>query len=98
MEDIEKEPRLSDLSTQWTMLFQAHHGTPEEVGDALRLMMLRYSGAVHRYLLKTVGDPEEVKELDQEFGVTPRIGRICTLSRDAETELALKTRLCVFAC
>ena len=69
MEDVEKEPRLSDLSTQWTMLFQAHHGTPEEVGDALRLMMLRYSGAVHRYLLKTVGDPEEVKELDQEFAL-----------------------------
>jgi RNA polymerase sigma-70 factor (ECF subfamily) len=51
------------------MLFQAHHGTPEEVGDALRLMMLRYSGAVHRYLLKTVGNPEEVKELDQEFAL-----------------------------
>jgi RNA polymerase sigma-70 factor (ECF subfamily) len=69
VEDVEKKPRLSELSTQWTMLFQAHHGTPEEVGDALRLMMLRYSGAVHRYLLKTVGDPEEVKELDQEFAL-----------------------------
>ncbi len=69
MEDVEKEPRLSELSTQWTMLFQAHHGTPEQVDDALRLMMLRYSGAVHRYLLKTVGDPEEVKELDQEFAL-----------------------------
>jgi len=69
VEDVEKELRLSDLSTQWTMLFQAHHGTPEEVGDALRLMMLRYSGAVHRYLLKTVGDPEEVRELDQEFAL-----------------------------
>ncbi len=69
MEEVEKEPRLSELSTQWTMLFQAHHGTPEEVSDALRLMMLRYSGAVHRYLLKTVGDAEEVKELDQEFAL-----------------------------
>jgi RNA polymerase sigma-70 factor (ECF subfamily) len=31
--------------------------------------MLRYSGAVHRYLLKTVGDIEEVRELDQEFAL-----------------------------
>ncbi len=69
MEDVRNEPRLSELSTQWTMLFRAHQGTPEEVGDALRLMMLRYSGAVHRYFLKTVGDPEEVNELDQEFAL-----------------------------
>ena len=69
VEDVDKEPRLSELSTQWTMLFQANHGTPEEASDALRLMMLRYSGAVHRYLLKTVDDSEEVKELDQEFAL-----------------------------
>jgi len=69
VEDVQKEPRLSELSTQWTMLFQAHHGTPEQVNDALRLMMLRYSGAVHRYLLKTVGDPDEAQELDQEFAL-----------------------------
>jgi RNA polymerase sigma-70 factor (ECF subfamily) len=85
VEDVEKEPRLSELSTQWTMLFQAHHGTPQEVNDALRLMMLRYSGAVHRYLLKTVREPEEVKELDQEFALrflkgsflkyNPKVGR-----------------------
>ena len=69
MEDVEKDPRLSELSTNWTMLFEAHHGTPEQASDALRLLMLRYSGAVHRYLLKTVGNPEEVKELDQEFAL-----------------------------
>jgi DNA-directed RNA polymerase specialized sigma24 family protein len=69
VEDVQKEPQLSELSTQWTMLFQAHHGTPEQVSDALRLMMLRYSGAVHRYLLKTVGDPDEAQELDQEFAL-----------------------------
>jgi RNA polymerase sigma-70 factor (ECF subfamily) len=69
LEAVENDPRLSELSTQWTMLFQAHHGTPEEMSDALRMMMLRYEGAVHRYFLKAVGDPEVVRELDQEFAV-----------------------------
>ena len=69
VEGIDREPRLSELSTQWTMLFEASHGTPEEVSTALKLLMLRYSGAVHRYFLKTVGDAEVVKELDQEFAL-----------------------------
>ena len=69
MEDVEKDPRLSELSTNWTMLFDANHGTPEQASDALKLLMLRYSGAVHRYLLKTVGNPEAVRELDQEFAL-----------------------------
>jgi len=69
VEDVAKDPRLSELSTQWTMLFQANHGTPEQVGDALRLMMLRYEGAVHRYFLKVMGDPDLARELDQEFAL-----------------------------
>ena len=69
VEAVEKDPRLSEMSTQWTMLFQAHHGTPEQMNDALRIMMLRYEGAVHRYFLKAVGDPEAVRELDQEFAL-----------------------------
>jgi len=69
VEDVDKDPRLSELSTQWTMLFQANHGTPEQVSDALRLMMLRYEGAVHRYFLKVMGDPEVARELDQEFAL-----------------------------
>ena len=39
------------------------------MNDALRIMMLRYEGAVHRYFLKAVGDPEAVRELDQEFAL-----------------------------
>ena len=69
VEDVAKDPRLSELSTQWTMLFQANNGTPEQVGDVLRLMMLRYEGAVHRYFLKVMGDPDLARELDQEFAL-----------------------------
>jgi RNA polymerase sigma factor (sigma-70 family) len=69
VEDVARDPRLSELSTQWTMIFQANYGTPEQVGDALRMMMLRYEGAVHRYFLKVVGDPDVARELDQEFAL-----------------------------
>jgi RNA polymerase sigma factor (sigma-70 family) len=69
VEDVEPDPRLSELSTQWTMLFGAHRGTPEQITEALKLQMLRYQSAVHRYFLKTVGDADAAQELDQEFAV-----------------------------
>lgn len=85
VEDVAKDDRLSELSTHWTMLFQANHGTPDQVSDALRLLMLRYEGAVHRYFLKVMGDPDIARELDQEFALRflkgkflkydPRLGR-----------------------
>lgn len=67
--------KLSELLTQTTLLFQAHHGTPEQSDEAMQLLMLRYSGAVHRYLLKAVGDPEVAKDLNQEFSVKFLEGR-----------------------
>jgi RNA polymerase sigma factor (sigma-70 family) len=85
VEDVEQDPRLSELSTQWTTLFDAHRGTPEELSEALKLQMLRYQSAVHRYFLKTVGDDEAAAELDQEFALRflqgsylkydPKVGR-----------------------
>lgn len=69
MERSEPNERLSEMSTQTTLLFRAHHGTPEQSDQALQLLMLRYSGAVHRYLMKAVGDPEVAKDLNQEFSV-----------------------------
>jgi RNA polymerase sigma-70 factor (ECF subfamily) len=57
------------MSTQWTVVFQAHHGSPGEVSAAFSQLMCRYSGAVHRYLLKALKDPEAAAELDQEFAL-----------------------------
>jgi RNA polymerase sigma-70 factor (ECF subfamily) len=99
LEGVDEEARLSELSTNWTMLFQANHGTPEEVSDALKLMMLRYSGAVHRYLLKTVRDSNAVTELDQEFALRflkgnflrydPSVGRFRDYVRGAVRNLMI---------
>jgi hypothetical protein len=39
--------RLSQISTIWADLFQAHCGTPVEVGRAQERLLLRYQTAVH---------------------------------------------------
>jgi RNA polymerase sigma factor (sigma-70 family) len=69
MEHVEADPHLSEMSTQWTIVFQAHSGTPEEVSAAVSQLMCRYAGAVHRYLLKVLRDPDAAAELDQEFAL-----------------------------
>jgi RNA polymerase sigma factor (sigma-70 family) len=63
------DPRLSQLSTEWTLVFQLQKGTPEQVGEAQVELMGRYAGAVHRYLLGALRDPEAAAELDQEFAL-----------------------------
>jgi RNA polymerase sigma factor (sigma-70 family) len=85
IETVEQDPRLSQLSTQWTMLTDAYDVSTEEFDRALQFQTLRYLSAVHRYLLKTVHDPEAVQELNQEFATRflegnflkydPKIGR-----------------------
>jgi RNA polymerase sigma-70 factor (ECF subfamily) len=69
MEHVEPEPRLSQMSTHWTAVMDAHSGTPGQVSPAVSELMGRYSGAVHRYFLKAVKNPAEAEELDQEFAL-----------------------------
>jgi RNA polymerase sigma-70 factor (ECF subfamily) len=69
VELVDADPRLSQMTTQWNVVFQAHSGTPDQINSAISRLMCRYSGAVHRYLLKALKDPEAAAELDQEFAV-----------------------------
>jgi RNA polymerase sigma factor (sigma-70 family) len=69
LEHVTIEPRLSQMSTQWAMVFQAHSGTPDEASKAATQLMCRYAGAVHRYLLKALKNPDAASELDQEFAL-----------------------------
>jgi RNA polymerase sigma factor (sigma-70 family) len=69
VEQEDWNPRLTDISSQWTLLFQAHQGTPEQVAAAQVELMERYAGAVHRYLLAALRDQEAAEELDQEFAL-----------------------------
>ncbi len=69
MEFVESEPRLSQMSTHWTAVLEAHSGAPDQVSPAVSRLMCRYAGAVHRYFLSAVKNPDEAQELDQEFAV-----------------------------
>jgi len=60
---------LSRISTEWDLVFQAHNGPPEAISAAQTELMTRYAGAVHRYLLGAVRDPDLACDLDQEFAL-----------------------------
>jgi RNA polymerase sigma-70 factor (ECF subfamily) len=61
--------RLSDISTSWTALRQAHAGEPGPAAAARQLLMERYGGAVRRYLRAALRDPHAADELTQEFAL-----------------------------
>jgi RNA polymerase sigma-70 factor (ECF subfamily) len=61
--------RLSQMSTAWTLLFQARDGADEAVKAARRAMLQRYGGAVYRYLRAAAGDPDAADDLYQEFAL-----------------------------
>jgi RNA polymerase sigma factor (sigma-70 family) len=69
VEHVQPEPRLSQMSTHWTAVIDAHSGTPDQVSPAVSRLMCRYAGAVHRYFLAAVKNPDEAEELDQEFAI-----------------------------
>jgi RNA polymerase sigma-70 factor (ECF subfamily) len=69
MGPAELEQRLSGIATQWTAVFQAHGSGDDTVVAARNRLMLRYSGAVYRYLLGAVRDPDTAGDLCQEFAV-----------------------------
>lgn len=61
--------RLSDMSTAWTVFFQAHDGSEEEMKAARRQLLEMYSAPVYRYLLGAVRDPNIAQDLYQEFAL-----------------------------
>jgi DNA-directed RNA polymerase specialized sigma24 family protein len=69
MGDTELSERLSRISTQWTMILQAHGGSADEPAKARNRLLLQYAGAVYRYLLGAVRDPDVAADLAQEFAL-----------------------------
>ncbi len=69
MEREQRDRQLSQISTEWSMVFQVIRGSPEQVSAAQAELMNRYAGAVHRYLLAALRDPDAAAELGQEFAL-----------------------------
>src|SRR5262249_38291477 len=77
--------RLSLISTPWSLVCRAHHGSVGEAKAARQHLLERYGGAVCRYLRKVLRDPDAAEEVFQEFalqlvhgqlrGANPRRGR-----------------------
>jgi RNA polymerase sigma-70 factor (ECF subfamily) len=61
--------RLSQITTTWTAVFQAHASYADQVGAAQRQLLQRYSPAIYRYLLGAVRSPDVADELFQEFAL-----------------------------
>ena len=61
---------LSRISTMWSLVLQAHAGpTSASAAAAQNAMMQRYGGAVFRYLLGALRDPDTAADLSQEFAL-----------------------------
>jgi RNA polymerase sigma-70 factor (ECF subfamily) len=67
--DAERSSRLSQINTLWSKMIQAHGGAPDEAGAIRHRLLQRYYGAVCRYLLGAVRDPDAAAELAQEFAL-----------------------------
>ena len=63
------EQHLSQIETHWTAVFMAHQARSVQTDEALAELVLRYGGAVHRYLLASLRDVDTADELAQEFAL-----------------------------
>jgi RNA polymerase sigma-70 factor (ECF subfamily) len=64
-----RDQRLSQITTLWSVWWQAHQGPAETVQAAQQRLLDRYGGAIRRYLGGALRDPEAAEELFQEFAV-----------------------------
>jgi DNA-directed RNA polymerase specialized sigma24 family protein len=62
-------PFLNQLSTCWSVVQRAHTGPDEQMASARRELLVRYGGAVARYLHGALRDPAAAEELYQEFAL-----------------------------
>jgi RNA polymerase sigma-70 factor (ECF subfamily) len=82
MNDNDIEQHLSHIATQWTMLYRAHRGDQDEAAAARQELMVRYCGAVYRYLLRAVRDGSVAEDLTQEFALRFLQGRFGQVDRE----------------
>jgi RNA polymerase sigma-70 factor (ECF subfamily) len=60
---------LSAISTQWSLIFDAHKAEGDTATRAQTALMQRYCGAVYRYVLAVLRDAHAAEELTQDFAL-----------------------------
>jgi RNA polymerase sigma-70 factor (ECF subfamily) len=63
------DQRLSRITTLWSKMLEAHGGDTDAATAAQAVLLQRYSGAVYRYLLGVLRDPDLAEDLAQEFAL-----------------------------
>ena len=62
------DDRIEAIQTRWSLIRSAHlTGQPESVGEARRLLVMRYAPAIRRYLGGIVRNDDEADELSQDI-------------------------------
>jgi RNA polymerase sigma factor (sigma-70 family) len=69
MKQGDVNPRLSQISTAWSVVRQAHEGPVEAMTAAQQELLEHYGQAIHRYLLSALGDPAAADDLTQDFAL-----------------------------
>jgi RNA polymerase sigma factor (sigma-70 family) len=67
MDESGMDHNLASTTTLWGLVRQANSGPEEAARHAREVLLNRYRGAVHRYLLGAVGDHHVADDLAQEF-------------------------------
>jgi RNA polymerase sigma-70 factor (ECF subfamily) len=76
----ERDKHLSQISTLWTVLAQAHGPQEAAARQARDIVLQRYQTAIYRYFLGAVHDPDQANELFQDFVVRFLRGDLRTAS------------------
>src|SRR5438105_8496324 len=69
MQDGHLDHRISRISTMWSLIYRAHHGSAEALKSARQELLERYGGAARRYLGKVLHNPDAADEVFQEFAL-----------------------------
>ncbi len=69
MNDEQLKASLSQIETSWSLIVQAHQGQGDATSSARCELMVRYAGAVQRYLSYVTRSPDIAADLGQEFAL-----------------------------
>src|SRR5690606_40385568 len=69
MEPDDYDARLSRIDTMWSMVQRAHKPEATQFALAQQQLLERYGGAVRRYALAALRDPDAADEVFQEFAL-----------------------------
>jgi RNA polymerase sigma-70 factor (ECF subfamily) len=67
MVEMNSDHNLANTTTLWSLVLEANRGPEDAANRARELLLERYKGAVHRYLLGALHDPNAADDLSQEF-------------------------------